>query len=403
MKKITLLILVISYGIAGYCQFPQNFEDPLVTPPNVFPTGWLVTDNGVGLSASWSIVNNASVVISGTKSALINRHQNGAGNTSEDWLISPPTTIPANGQLRFLTKTTRPGDEGTLYQIRISSSSDQTNLGAYTQLIQWTETTLNEVVNIADEKVVNFPAALAGTNIYIAFVRVFTQSGTATGGDLWIIDDVNVVQRCLNPGPLTASNVGSTQANLSWTATPGAAGYQIEVLPSANSATGIATDNSTTNSFLKTGLSQNTDYKYFVRANCENGNFSEWVGPFNFRTVAIGTSCVDPIVITSLPFQTINNTSNFGNTLTGPQLTSCIVGGVNYQAGRDAFYSFTASESCLLSMRLASPQIGSSIFVYPSCAGITGACIAAAGNGTAAPRELSVPVVAGTTYIIVVS
>ncbi|MDD3005397.1 choice-of-anchor J domain-containing protein, partial [Flavobacterium sp.] len=104
MKKITFLLLTIFCSIVGYSQFPENFEDPSVTVPNGFPTGWLVTDNGVGTGVSWNIVSNAALVINGTKSAYINRQEIGQGNTSEDWLISPAKLIPTNGQLRFKAK-----------------------------------------------------------------------------------------------------------------------------------------------------------------------------------------------------------------------------------------------------------------------------------------------------------
>ena len=119
MKKITLLLLAILYSFVGYSQFPENFESTTVA--GGFPTGWLVTDNGVGTSVSWAITDSPTVVINGTKSAYINRQNIGMGNTSEDWLISPATLIPTNGQLRFLTQQTLPGNQQTLYQIRIYS------------------------------------------------------------------------------------------------------------------------------------------------------------------------------------------------------------------------------------------------------------------------------------------
>ncbi|MEG5097981.1 fibronectin type III domain-containing protein, partial [Microcoleus sp. B13-B4] len=114
-------------------------------------------------------------------------------------------------------------------------------------------------------------------------------------------------------------------------------------------------------------------------------------------------ACADPIVIPSLPFQTVDNTGNYGNQLAGPQLASCIAGGVNYQSGNDVFYSYTAAEDCNVSFTLSPTETRSSIFIYPSCAGLTGACLAAAGNATNVPRIINLAVTAGTTYIIVIS
>ena len=403
MKKITLLLLTIFYCIVGYSQFPENFESPSVTVPSGFPSGWLVTDNGVGTETSWTIQSNASVVINGTKSAYINRQEIGQGNTSEDWLISPSTLIPANGQLRFFTKQTLAGDQGTLYQIRISSGTSQSALSSYTVLKQWTESELNATFSTAEEKVVDFPAIANNSNRYIAFVRVFTQPTAAQGGDRWVIDDINVVQKCSNPSALDANTIAATSAKLTWVGSPGAVGYQLEILPSSSQATGEFTHTSTVNNYTVGTLTPNQSYKYYVRSNCGNGNFSVWVGPFNFQTLSIGTACSDPIVIPSLPYQTVNNTGVFGNTLAGPQTSSCIPGGVNYQSGNDVFYSYTATENCTVSFTLSPTEARSSMFIYSSCATTTGACLAAVGNQTASPRIINFPVVAGTTYIIVIS
>jgi hypothetical protein len=219
MKKITLLLLTLFYCVVGYSQFPQNFEAPGSTVPNGFPVGWLVTSNGVGNGQSWTIANNAAVIITnngGTQTAYMNREEIGAGNTSEDWLISPSTAIPTNGQLRFFTKQSLAGDNGTIYQIRVSSDPNQSNLAAYTVLQQWTEPHLNAVFNVVEEKVVDFPAAAFGANRFIAFVRVYTQPTAAVGGDRWSLDDINVVQKCSPPLGLGASNIAATSAALAW-------------------------------------------------------------------------------------------------------------------------------------------------------------------------------------------
>ena len=401
MKKITFLLLTILSFFSGYSQFPENFETS--TAPSGFPAGWLVTDNGVGTSISWNIVNNPALLINGTNSAFINREFIGQGNTSEDWLISPVTAVPANGQLRFFTRQSLAGDNGTIYQIRTSTGTSQSALASYTILQQWTESELNQVFDQPEEKVVDLPTVPAGTNLYIAFVRVYMQTGGTLGGDRWVIDDVNVVQKCLNPTNLGAPTIAATSATLSWNGSTGAVGYEMEVLLATQTATGVATDISTTASFPKGGLTQNTNYKYYVRSNCGNGNYSVWVGPFNFQTLSIGTACSDPILIPSLPYQDLNNTGVFGNTLAGPQNSTCISGSVNYQSGNDVFYSYTATENCTVSFTLNPTEARSSMFIYSSCAGITGTCLAAIGNTTSNPRVLNLAVTAGSTYIILIS
>ena len=403
MKKTLLLILTTFYCFLGYAQFPQDFENTAITVPNGFPAGWLVTDNGVGTAANWSITNSPSVVINGAKSAFMNRHEIGAGNTSEDWLISPVTLIPFNGQLKFNTKQTLPGDDGTLYQIRIYSGNSQNALSSYTILQQWTESQLNAVYNVAEEKIVNFPTTSFGTTQYIAFVRVYTQPTATQGGDRWLIDDINVTAQCLNPFSISAASITSTSANLFWSNGAGSNNNEVELILANETATGIATHTTETNSLFVTGLTPGVCYKFYVRTNCGNGNFSTWTGPYNFCTYQIGSECANPIVVSSLPYQTTDFTGNYANNLPGPQVSSCISGTTNYQSGKDVFYSYTATESTMLSFTLDPTQTKSSLFIYPSCGGTTGPCLAAIGNTNANPRIIDYYVTAGTTYIVVIS
>ncbi|WP_432672672.1 DUF7619 domain-containing protein [Flavobacterium sp. SM2513] len=403
MKKTLLLILTTFYCLLGYAQFPQDFENTAITVPNGFPAGWLVTDNGVGTAANWSITNSPSVVINGTKSALMNRHEIGAGNTSEDWLISPVTLIPSNGQLKFNTKQTLPGDDGTLYQIRIYSGNSQNALSSYSILQQWTESQLNVVYNVAEEKVVNFPTALFGTSQYIAFVRIYTQPTAVQGGDRWLIDDINVTAQCLNPFSISTASITSTSANLFWSNGAGSNNNEVELILANETAAGIATHTTETNSLLVTGLTPGACYKFYVRTNCGNGNFSTWTGPYNFCTYQTGSECANPIVVSNLPYQTTDFTGNYANNLPGPQVSSCISGTTNYQSGKDVFYSYTATESTMLSFTLDPTQTKSSLFIYPSCSGTTGPCLAAMGNTNANPRIIDYYVTAGTTYIVVIS
>ena len=403
MKKITLLLFIVLYGLIGHAQYPENFEDPSVTAPNGFPFGWLVTDNGIGTNTNWEITDNTTVVLNGTKSAIINCEQIGEGNTSEDWLISPAILIPTNSVLRFFTRQTLPGDNGTIYQVRISSGISQSDLNSYTLLEEWTESEMNQIYNQAEEKVVNLPNFPLGVSLHIAFVRIYTQPSAAIGGDRWIIDNINIVENCLSPTNIDALNITATTAQFTWDASPEATGYELEIIPSNEQSTGIATDISETNTYFKSLLTPDTCYKFYVRVNCGDGNFSEWVGPLNFCTLPFGANCSDPIIITSLPYQSINNTASFGNLLAGPQQSGCISGGTNYQAGNDVFYSYTATEDCNVSFTLNATQVGSSMFIYPNCAGITGPCLAAVGNNTNQTRVIDYAVTAGTTYTIVVS
>ena len=49
--------------------------------------------------------------------------------------------------------------------------------------------------------------------------------------------------------------------------------------------TGTATDTGVANGFTKSGLTESTDYEYYVQADCGGGDTSVWVGPYSFTTV----------------------------------------------------------------------------------------------------------------------
>ncbi len=185
-------------------QFYEGFEntngpDPLPSTNWTLDSGnWAVFDNGVGQVYHWEINNSVSVpptppfVYAGANSAYINRENIGQGNVSEDYLATPAITVPGNGVLAFYNRSYTSGDQGTLYQIKIAPASAQQNdPNAYTLWIQFTEDELNTSFNIYEQKFVDL-SAYAGTSIYIAFVRKYTQTSGSLDGDRWLIDEVTV-------------------------------------------------------------------------------------------------------------------------------------------------------------------------------------------------------------------
>ncbi len=303
MKKITLLIFTLLLSLAGYAQFPipgtEGFESttgptPLPSTNWTLGTGnWAVFDNGVGLAQRWNINNGVQsppLVYAGTNAAYMNRENIGIGNTSEDYLATPLITIPTNGQLRFFARTFTNGNTGTIYQVKIAPAGSQTNLAAYTLLEEYDENELTvdedgvqNPFNIYTEKVIDIPTTF-GPQVYIAFVMKYTQTVTGISGDRWLLDNVRVSEKCLDPTTLTSSGIVFNQANLSWANPSGATSWEIEVVPVAAAPTGTGVVYNGTLPYTATGLSANTCYKYYVRALCGDGINSEWVGPSQFCT-----------------------------------------------------------------------------------------------------------------------
>ncbi len=433
MKKIILLILLSFISFAGFAQdINEGFEGAPATADGTgawaLPTSagqgfgsWLVRDNRntPPLGINWrSGVAPLNPPNTGTNCAFVDRENTGAGVLSEEWLITPQINVGANRQLRFFTRQGFSGDLGTRYQVRVSSSPDQTDLSAFTTILaDYSEFDLSTITadqQDYEEKIINL--TFTGPR-YFAFVKVFTQPGPATSGDKWLIDDVKTIERCIDPiAPLGVTNISATGATLTWTMptgstqttfevevgtsgfTQGGAG-SLGVTPVTTAATGVRTT-------PYTGLLPSTAYQFYVRSVCSASN-SIWVGPFNFNTTPLGSTCAAPIVVTPLPYSDSSNTNIYGNNIgLGTPGTNCGAG-AGFLGGNDVVYAYTvpATTTGIISIDMnPNGQANTGVFVYDSCANIGTNCIAGVGNNTGGVRSIPVlNVVAGNTYYIVIS
>ncbi|RKS00900.1 fibronectin type III domain-containing protein [Flavobacterium sp. 102] len=332
MKKITLLILLTFFTISGYSQFTpvivEGFES--TTGPEALPgttwaltTGnWAVFDNAVGTGQRWGInntVNDPPIVYAGTNAAYINRETMSIGDISEDFLATPLVNIPNNGELRFFTRSFASGNQGTVYQIRVApATASQTNPAAYTIIQQWTEADLTTTFNIYEEKVVNIPAIYHNQQVYVSFVKVHNQqvAGVAGSGDRWLVDNVAIVEKCADPTNLTFTTLLSTSATLNWANPSGATSWEIEVVPSAGTPTGVGVVYNGTLPYVVTGLLPNTSYKFYVRAICSSGFPSLYVGPSAiFTTSAAPPECGGNFVDSGNTSANYSNSENITTTI----------------------------------------------------------------------------------------
>ena len=333
MKKFIFIFLLSFYSLVSYSQLFEDFEAAPNTADasGVWTMGtgnWLVKDNRTNTGQNWQNVPappSPFTAYSGTKAAFINRENVGQGILAEEWLITPQRNILANSQLRFFTRQTLAGDDGSArYQIRVSSDPDQTNLAAFTVVAEYTETQLSTLTLDQldyEEKVIDLGF---NGNRYLAFVRVITQPSGPPSGDRWLIDDVKIVEKCLDPvAPLGTPVIGATTTRLEWTSTNtqfqvqyGPAGFTLDVIaPNVVTSPVFTNTSAPRRRFEATGLLANTSYQFYVRSVCTDAN-SNWVGPFNWNTLPLGRTCAEPIVATNpLPYSDTSNTSIYGNNI----------------------------------------------------------------------------------------
>ena len=93
---------------------------------------------------------------------------------------------------------------------------------------------------------------------------------------------------CPNVTNLNATNITVDSADISWNAGNAENAWEIVVQNAGQGIpSGPGTPTSSNNPYNALNLDDNTTYEVYVRANCGDGDFSNWVGPLNFSTLII--------------------------------------------------------------------------------------------------------------------
>ncbi len=191
MRKILLFIITLTTAMASYAQLTEDFEG--TTFP---PTGWtqFAGTNGLGTTISWDQ--------SGTTNKFARCvWENVVGGTAEDWLVTPQFTVDAAAPiLAFDNGDSVAQEYGSIYTVRVSTAS-QTTHADFTIVDTQTEAEIFHGFDFTGQTHIVDLTAYVGQAIYVAFVM------TNDDGDLWIIDNVNMIangtspDNAVNPSP----------------------------------------------------------------------------------------------------------------------------------------------------------------------------------------------------------
>ena len=210
-----------------------------------------------------------------------------ANGTSLEFSNSSFTTLPSPGTCGYFTlelyDSYGDGWNGGTMDVTINgsafiTSTIATGTGPEVSLIP---------VNIGD--VVDFIYTVGSYGSENSY-KVFDQNGDEIiheGAGTLVpnsVSGVNACPSCLDPSALTASNVTSTTADLSWTAGDTETAWNFEYGPAGFTQSTGTSFNLTTNSYSLTGLTPINSYDVYVQADCGSGNLSEWVGPISVST-----------------------------------------------------------------------------------------------------------------------
>lgn len=205
-----------------------------------------------------------------------------------DYLISPRINLIGQKELKFKVRADFSlFASATRFGLEVLMSTTNTNPSSFSVI-----SPLEIYTNSAfEEKSI----IIEGNGpVYIAF-RVppaFTQPWSNIS-----IDDVSIndAPACPNPSNLTVVTTTADTADLSWAPGFEETDWNIVVQPAGSGAPSGTGEPVTATNFAATNLLPDTEYEFYVRANCDPET-SEWVGPITFRTLC--TAFTTPFVET---------------------------------------------------------------------------------------------------------
>lgn len=97
--------------------------------------------------------------------------------------------------------------------------------------------------------------------------------------------EINTPPSCPAPTMLVVTNIAASSADLGWTAGDAETMWDIEWgVDGFTQGSGTMINDTSDNPYTLSGLTANTAYEFYVRADCGGGDESTWAGPFDFTT-----------------------------------------------------------------------------------------------------------------------
>lgn len=263
--------------------YVQSFDDATF-PPN----GWVNNNTaGPGTPGIWDRQTTGTDPVciphSGSAMARYNCYSYATGTKGE--LITPPVNFPDdNYRVTFWMHRdggfTARTDLVNVYYNTTNSSAGGTLLGTINRSRLKSPVVASEGWYFYK---FNMPAGATGNGKYIIFEAV------SADGDNIFLDDVTIeeIDPCPAPIALTATNITTTSAKLGWTETGDATAWDIkwDVSNFNPYIEGTFISGEGTNAYTLSGLTENGNYVWYVRAKCDNNYSSMWSGPFTFKTL----------------------------------------------------------------------------------------------------------------------
>ncbi|WP_298756054.1 choice-of-anchor L domain-containing protein [uncultured Psychroserpens sp.] len=213
-----------------------------------------------------------------------------------DWILSPqfdltggPFQVDFDFGIMQFGSSTNAGTLGSDDTVQLFISTD--NGTSWVDLITFDNTS---VIPVTGTQVVADLTAYSGQTVQFGILGSEGTVDDPEDNDIFVDNfRVRLIPSCQEPSGLTVSNVGGTTADISWTAGGAETSWEYVVQPLG---TGMPTGSGTTvtaTTVNETGLTFQTDYEVWVRANCDANGFSSWIGPVTFTTTVQSDYSID--------------------------------------------------------------------------------------------------------------
>ncbi|EDP95358.1 fibronectin type III domain-containing protein [Kordia algicida OT-1] len=283
MKKITLKLFMIMFLLGTYIGVSQTLNQAASWPNAAWTLSGSYTAGGL---AGDPTTTGANFIFD----------DDAAGNGSADNIIATSpvidltaasgageTWITVSGNFTYYAL----GGDVLAIEVydadAMTWSAIQTFSGNTTTVADYQNCTISEAYTSSVLDISGFTATqLSGFQYRVSYDD---QGGWQYG---WCIESPTITSAappsCIDPSMLTATNIMETSADLGWTENGTATVWDVELVPSGAAATGTPTASGVANPYMASGLTGNTSYDFYVRADCGGSGTSNWVGPFTFTT-----------------------------------------------------------------------------------------------------------------------
>ena len=209
-------------------------------------------------------------------------------NTSGTYSYASTPQIDVAFPMNTLQATFKLYKTSAAYEIQIGIMSNPTDIATYTPI----DTLSPALVSTWEEYTVSF-ANYTDSGQYVTFRTGLTSASNYMYLDNLVIEEI---PPCPIPANLTADTCTGSAVTLSWTERGVASSWMIEYGPTGFLHGSGNTVTATSNPFIITGLTPNSSYEFYVKADCGTGEFSPWsssLSLFTFQEFS-GTTHFEP-------------------------------------------------------------------------------------------------------------